>query len=98
MRIPWTKAYPAKVKLTALILADHMIAASIFFNSNIAFGAFLQKERNNKIYFYATICISLYIKLKPRGNINIHTDLYLTNKLKKKKNELKTECSVRSEC
>ena len=59
MRVPWTKAHPAKVKLAALILADHVIAASIFFNSYVAFRAFLQKEKEKRNYKYIVFKTSI---------------------------------------
>lgn len=44
MGIPRSKAHPAKVCFARLIFADHVVAASILFNSYLAFRTFLKKH------------------------------------------------------
>lgn len=41
MRFPGAEAHPAEVCLAVLVLADHVVAATVLFNGHIAFGTLL---------------------------------------------------------
>lgn len=41
MRLPWTKAHPTELGFTALVLANHVVAAPVLLYSGPALGALL---------------------------------------------------------
>ena len=41
MRLPWAQAHPAKVRLTGLILANHVVAAAVLLYGGVTLGALL---------------------------------------------------------
>ena len=46
MRIPRTQAHPAEVMFTVLVLADHVVAATVLFNRHEALRTLLGVRRN----------------------------------------------------
>lgn len=43
MRFPWTKADPAELSFTVLVPTDHVVAATVFLNSDVAFWTLLSQ-------------------------------------------------------
>ena len=47
MRFPWAQTYPAELSFAVLVPTNHVIAASIFLNSHMAFRTLLLEEEEN---------------------------------------------------
>ena len=47
MRFPWAQTYPAELGFAVLVPTNHVIAASIFLNSHMAFRTLLLEEEEN---------------------------------------------------
>ena len=46
MRLPRTQTHPAKLRLAALVLADHVVAATVLLDRRPTFGALLGVGRD----------------------------------------------------